>query len=607
MRSQYLVALLPLAAFAHSFPSPHKVKEELSAPPRGWMIHSPAPVDHFIQLRIALPQPNFHLLEEHLYAVSDPEHERYGEHLSKEEVEELVAPHPESVNAIDEWLASHGIEGNIGHSPAGDWLTIRIPLSKAEEMLNTKYHVWQHTDGEYLVRTTFYSLPAAVYDHVDLIQPTTLFGRFKPQNSSLTSPIHVENLPTLVDRATGLTVNASCNTEMTITCLREIYNATGYTPSADVGNSIGVTGYLENYANTADLQRLYEDQVPAAAAVNSTFKFISVNGGVNSQNLSRASIEANLDTQFAFGLSFPIASTFYSTRGQPPFVPSLNAPTDTNEPYSEWLDFVLSHPDPPLVISTSYSDAEETVPESYARRACAGFAQLGAQGVTLIVSSGDFGVGDGDSNPATQTCMSNDETNRTQFIPGFPASCPFVTTVGGTVFFNPEISASFTGGGFSRFFSRPRYTSSLLSRISLPSFLSYQDAAVKGFLDQLPNSTYEGLFNPDGRAFPDVSAQSASFRMFLRGEVTHQIGTSASAPAFAGLVALLNDARLKAGLPPLGFLNPLLYSKAASGFNDITLGHNPGCGTDGFNATEGWDAVSGLGTPDFGKLLKLVT
>ncbi|KAJ7482406.1 peptidase S8/S53 domain-containing protein, partial [Mycena galericulata] len=111
----------------------------------------------------------------------------------------------------------------------------------------------------------------------------------------------------------------------------------------------------------------------------------------------------------------------------------------------------------------------------------------------------------------------------------------------------------------------------------------YQDAAVKGFLDKLPKGTYAGLFNPNGRAIPDVSAQSNNFRVFIGGEAFFIGGTSASSPTFAGFVALLNDGRLKKGLPSLGFLNPLLYSKALSGLNDITTGNNPGCGTEGFN------------------------
>ncbi|KAJ7482405.1 subtilisin-like protein [Mycena galericulata] len=575
MWAKSLASLLPLLVFALALPSQdceHQVKEQLVEPPRGWTIHSLAPLDHIIKLRIGLPQSNFHALEDHLYAVSDPSSERYGEHLSKEEIEELVAPRPESVESVTEWLSSHGIEEEkIGRSPAGDWLTIRIPVSLAEKMLDTasnslKYHVWKHSEGDYLVRTTSYSVPKTVFDHVDLIQPTTMFGRLRKLKSTIHSvsktPADVQsaNLPAIIDPATGLAVDPSCNSTITITCLKELYNAVGVAPSAKVGNSVAVTG--------ADLQEFFRDQL----------QFVSVAGGIDPQDLSLAGDEANLDTQFAFGLAFPIEPTFYSTNGSPPFIPDIGTPTDTNEPYTEWLDFVLSHPNPPLAISSSYGDDEQTVPESFAQRVCADFAQLGARGVSVTVSSGDGGVGDGDPDPATQECFTNDGTNRTRFIPGFPASCPFVTAVGGTTFI-PETGIFFSGGGFSNYFSRP----------------SYQDAAVEGFLDKLPKGTYAGLFNPNGRAIPDVSAQSNNFRVFIGGEAFFIGGTSASSPTFAE------------GLPSLGFLNPLLYSKAVSGLNDITTGNNPGCGTEGFNATKGWDAVTGLGTPNFAKLLKLVT
>lgn len=87
---------------------------------------------------------------------------------------------------------------------------------------------------------------------------------------------------------------------------------------------------------------------------------------------------------------------------------------------------------------------------------------------------------------------------------------------------------------------------------------------------------------------------------------------SASVPTFAAIIALLNDARLREGLPPLGFLNPLLYGKARSGLNDIVQGSSSGCQNQGitpspgWRATRGWDPVSGLGTPDFGRLRQLV-
>ena len=111
-------------------------------------------------------------------------------------------------------------------------------------------------------------------------------------------------------------------------------------------------------------------------------------------------------------------------------------------------------------------------------------------------------------------------------------------------------------------------------------------------------------YNASNRGFPDVSAQATGFTVVCNGQTTQGVtGTSCSCPTFAGIVALLNDKRLQAGKPVLGFLNPWLYAHA-SAFNDVTSGNNPGCGTEGFYACEGWDPVTGLGTPNYPALLQ---
>ena len=152
-----------------------------------------------------------------------------------------------------------------------------------------------------------------------------------------------------------------------------------------------------------------------------------------------------------------------------------------------------------------------------------------------------------------------------------------LTSVGSTQGVSPETAASFTSGGFSNIFAQP----------------DYQADAVAGYLKTLGN-TNSGLFNPKGRAFPDVSTQGVQFAIEVAGQLQGVDGTSASSPTFASVVALLNDALLNAGKSPLGFLNPMLYSQGAAALNDITSGSNPGCGTDGFPAVEGWDAVRRL-------------
>jgi tripeptidyl-peptidase I len=289
--------------------------KESVPPPQNWVQQGRPDPEHVLRLSIALPQQNFDELERHLYQVSDPDHERYGQHLSQEEVDELTKPHPESLSAVTEWLTSHGIgEDDVEYSSAKDWMTISVPVRLAEKMLDTTYYVWSHAvSGHSLVRTTQYGLPDHLHPHIETLQPTTSFALFKPHKTTFHFDSEqfdnknlktVANVAPIVDTGSGATVDASCNQTITLSCLRQLYNAGNYTASPNVGNSIGVTGYLGENANFADLKLFYADQNPKA--VNTTFNVQLVNGGVNSQNVSEAGGEADLDVQFAFGLAFPV-------------------------------------------------------------------------------------------------------------------------------------------------------------------------------------------------------------------------------------------------------------------------------------------------------------
>jgi tripeptidyl-peptidase-1 len=557
------------------------VKHRWAEVPRGWEFHSTPPEDHFLEMRIGLKQNRIDELVSALYEVSDPAHEKYGQHLSKEEVDALVAPHPDSVEAVESWLQHHGINPT-DCSSAGEWMTIRVTVAQAERMLDTKYGVYNHAaSGSSVVRTMGYSLPTELHSHIDVITPTTYFSTMRSMRStSFIQPQTSANVDTdsFATEISPLAVPASCGTTVTPACVKALYNTTNYVPAATATNKLGIAGYLEEYAIDADLQTFFREFLPND--VGGTFTHVQVNGGLNDQ--SDPGVEANLDIQYAEAISFPTPNIYYSTGGSPPFTPDTFTTTNTNEPYLNWLDFILNQTTIPQTFSTSYGDDEQTVPEDYAVSVCNLFMQLGARGSSIMFSSGDEGVGGGD-------CEANDGTKKVEFQPAFPASCPFVTTVGGTTGVNPTVAVDFSGGGFSRYFAQP----------------SYQTASVTPFLTAL-GTKFSGLFNPTGRAYPDVAAAAEGFQVVIGGRVESVAGTSCSSPTFAGVIALLNDFRISEGKAPLGFLNPLFYSTAKTGFNDIVSGSNPGCGQTGFTAAAGWDPVTGLGTPDFLRLQALV-
>jgi len=117
------------------------------------------------------------------------------------------------------------------------------------------------------------------------------------------------------------------------------------------------------------------------------------------------------------------------------------------------------------------------------------------------------------------------------------------------------------------------------------------------------------MFNVTNRAIPDIAAVGTNFNVLIQGFWSGPTicGTSASAPVWAGIVALLNDSRAQMGKKPLGFLNPALYAmKGGTVGKDITAGASKAGSPckQGFAADDGWDAVTGLGSPDYGTLLQ---
>merc|ERR1711918_140535 len=145
------------------------------------------------------------------------------------------------------------------------------------------------------------------------------------------------------------------------------------------------------------------------------------------------------------------------------------------------------------------------------------------------------------------------------------------------------------GGGFSDTFD-------------IPAFQADAVAAYKARSDaNLPDQSY---WNNTGRGYPDVAALGGTKTSYcVKGSLsfTWVAGTSASSPVVAGIFARLNGLRLAAGKPAMGFLNPFIYQNPDA-FFDVTVGVNKDTSKNGFTATEGGDAATGFGTPNYEKL-----
>jgi kumamolisin len=222
----------------------------------------------------------------------------------------------------------------------------------------------------------------------------------------------------------------------------------------------------------------------------------------------------------------------------------------------------------PSVISISWGSPEINWTQASVQAMDQAFQAAAAMGVSVYCAAGDNGANDFPPGPGAQPGNHAD----------FPASSPHVVGCGGThitvngssisseVVWNDPGGGS-TGGGFSTLFPRP----------------SWQPAVA----------------GQTGRGVPDVAGDASprsGYAVRVDGQNTTIGGTSAVAPLWAGLTALLNQ---KLGRP-LGFANATLYglNPSTGAFVDITQGNN-----NGFNAGPGWDACTGLGRPDGSQLL----
>ncbi|CAG8978104.1 hypothetical protein HYALB_00000777 [Hymenoscyphus albidus] len=624
---------------------------------RKWVKRSKVPDTQILPMRIGLKQHNLEAGHEKLMDISTPGSDNYGRHMTAEEIVDFFAPRQSTTDAVVEWLVASGITTDrFAISANKQWIQFDAPAAEVEDLLSADFYVWEHSSKTLDISTEEYHVPAHIREHIDYVTPGT---RLRQRNIKVSRDSDSDLQKRAASRKPSPRItqlpgfpnpNAStCDIYVTAECTRTQYNIPNAT-SAIPGNELGIFESLDVHYARADLDIYFSTLYPhipngtypeerlidgAIGATEDTTEFVPIE------------LEAALDFDSAWPLIYPQGvvlfqedDEYYESTGNfngfwNTFLDAIDGSYCNYTAYGETGDCTdprcvdPAYPDPnpggykgelqcgvykpTNVISISYGAGEAYLPDFYMKRQCNEWMKLALQGVTVVMSSGDSGVG-GDAG----TC--NGEAGNI-FEVDYASSCPYVLSVGSTEwdrFDNSTVpvpgqklrevaTARFpSGGGFSNVFGIPSY-----QRVAVDQYFDEVgktlgfDAYHHYVTDGDFSSVDGGVFHHGGRAYPDVGAVGDRQVTYSNGSWWLVGGTSLSAPVWGAVLTLINEKRIEAGKSTVGFIHPVLYQHPEV-FTDITSGNNRGCGTPGFLADKGWDPVTGLGSPNFPLLLDLL-
>jgi len=468
-----------------------------------------------------------------------------------------------------------------------------LAVAQAELLFSTEMHLFRNKAGKQIVRVFgSYSVPKHLMNIIDLVEGLSMFPvpHLSPKRASRNA-----TSPNGMDAVIAQT-------------LFSLYNFPAETSGSALSTSQGVIEFEGECYSPTNL-------VTYGQQVDITVVPVSKTIGPNQPNSPQ--LEAELDIQFIATVNDEAANWFWLEQGDNwLYLFAVHFMNTAAVPMVNSISYAWSEMDQ-CEINPSECQTLGVTSQGYVLRCNTEFQKIAVRGVSLLSASGDSGANGRTDEYCTDTYLK----------PAFPACSPYITSVGATQINSPvynlanpptlctsgewscisggdevcvsyDVSEFTSGGGFSVY----------------ATAMSYQTAAIKGYFNSGVTLPPAGYYNATGRGYPDVTSIGHNC-MIYSGGVEAVGGTSCATPSFAGVASLLNQAQIAKTGKPLGFLNPFLYQMWTSQpntFNDITSGDNKctesGCAAScqGYYAYKGWDAVSGLGSPNVQNMISYI-
>ncbi|KAJ6437187.1 protease S8 tripeptidyl peptidase I [Purpureocillium lavendulum] len=596
-----------------------------------WVRRDTLDPDTKIPVSIALTQRNVERGMDLVMEVSDPESPSYGKYYSRDQIHDLFSPTDESVSKVTQWLVDSGVPGSTIVVPRSKtWVRFDTTVGQLESLVKARYHIYDHISArDEHVGTEEYHLPEDIAAHVDFVVPGVAFARLRRSGLEKRKTEHAgvggrpfRPMPATIQGSPGALPD--CSRAITPDCIKKMYQI----PDGKLANPSNRLGIFEVDGEAfvqSDMDTFTKYFAPHVPAGTVPLVYNIDNSTGISTDPYHAGGECMLDFEMAVPIVHPQGTVLFASPDSGsnkagifnPFLDAIDGSycnfsshgytSDTPEIDGTFPTHECGTVPPTNVISISYGLTEPSYPTRYLERQCDEWMKLALSGITIVVASGDDGVAS-----RTGFCLGE---HQDIFVSDAVCDCPYITAVGSTVLpqgakagDQERATDSFSsGGGFSNIYKTAPYQKAAVQNYLTkhnPGYPSYNTSR-----GQIPKTG--GIYNAQGRAYPDLACNGDNVVVVSKGTQGLSGGTSEAAPLVAAMFTRINEERIAAGKPVIGFVNPVLY-KHPEMFNDILIGKQDkggplryGCGNDGFSCAEGWDPVTGMGTPIYPKMLEV--